>query len=362
MKTFLCGAIVALTAYSCFDKPPLSDKPKDPNNAKLKKSASKNLDASIKTGTPVEEPTADGITTTSPTAKIGTQAETKQETRTPVEEPTVDGITTTSPTAKIETQAETEQETASEKETANQRLIPEELQKIQVIANSAKQKKIRGLVITDNRYIKIPQQLLNKLRVKGTKRIVLTRQDILVLKQATRKPLHYQENPRMLAIGAPLKENNTSIPTTSIDINLDNHSKQSDQPINNREKTVQQTITLDYTFKQIDYTFKQKEKTLQEGIQIRKNINEQKEKKLNLEKEISKLKKRPIITGINKEEEEEVIKKLQEELNYTKNRLKRLQLLYEVIERFSIQDIMKYNKAVSNLHYNKYDRTKKYSH
>ncbi|WP_130721322.1 hypothetical protein [Cardinium endosymbiont of Bemisia tabaci] len=129
MKTFLCGAIVALTAYSCFDKPPLSDKPKDPNNAKLKKSASKNLDASIKTGTPVEEPTADGITTTSPTAKIGTQAETKQETRTPVEEPTVDGITTTSPTAKIETQAETEQETASEKETANQRLIPEELQK-----------------------------------------------------------------------------------------------------------------------------------------------------------------------------------------------------------------------------------------
>ncbi|CDG49749.1 Hypothetical protein CHV_a0436 [Cardinium endosymbiont cBtQ1 of Bemisia tabaci] len=168
----------------------------------------------------------------------------------------------------------------------------------------------------------------------------------------------------MLAIGAPLKENNTSIPTTSIDINLDNHSKQSDQPINNREKTVQQTITLDYTFKQIDYTFKQKEKTLQEGIQIRKNINEQKEKKLNLEKEISKLKKRPIITGINKEEEEEeeVIKKLQEELNYTKNRLQGLQLLYKAINRLYIQDIMKYNKAVSNLHYNKYDRTKKYSH
>ncbi|MGI2298594.1 hypothetical protein ACRRVB_02210 [Candidatus Cardinium hertigii] len=40
---------------------------------------------------------------------------------------------------------------------------------------------------------------------------------------------------------APLKENNTSIPTTSIDRNMDNHSKKYNQPRTNTEKTNKST-------------------------------------------------------------------------------------------------------------------------
>ncbi|CCM10482.1 protein of unknown function [Cardinium endosymbiont cEper1 of Encarsia pergandiella] len=51
IKKFVYGSIVALSAYSCFDKPTPPNNTNHSGNKKLKEGGSKNLDASTKIGT-----------------------------------------------------------------------------------------------------------------------------------------------------------------------------------------------------------------------------------------------------------------------------------------------------------------------
>ncbi|MGI2262193.1 hypothetical protein ACRRVA_02705 [Candidatus Cardinium hertigii] len=80
IKKFVYGSIVALSAYSCFDKLTPPNNPNHSGNKKLKEGGSKNLDDSKATETPVAEPTATIGIQTETVAENGAQTETETET------------------------------------------------------------------------------------------------------------------------------------------------------------------------------------------------------------------------------------------------------------------------------------------